>query len=255
MPTPKTTPAHATAWAVLATVCLGLAACSVGTAGKVDTGSSGAGNAGGSGQSEAMEQSATNPPAPPSPSEGSPRPHSPESGAMRTGNGPAPGGSSDPVVADAPPSQAHPGAGGPVPTGARPVTTVLTGAYDSTIFATEDGGIGCDIRHNIIGCHVNSYRTTMPYGRDDKGSENPRWAIWWQDKAGVPELGIQSDMPTWQLALSGKEAELPRPQVVPVGEVVAHEGFVCANDPAGMTCWVADSGHGAFMNDKETIFF
>ncbi len=138
---------------------------------------------------------------------------------------------------------AFPGAGGPIPDGATPVSSIRKAEQsyemDVAIIVTPSGNIGCDVILDAAsGCGVYSYFETQPYGRDELGPK------WWIDLSatGQPQIHSRGDAPFY-LWEGGVEA-----QVVPYGQAVHHGDFVCGSLESGLTCWNTKTGHGAFMN-------
>lgn len=160
----------------------------------------------------------------------------------------------EPEVRDTPPEGAYLGAGGPIPDGALPVTTVNTRGEEVTVFLSEDGIISCDVTATRAACGVDTYRASAPYGLIDGGDPLPRWVISWEGDR-PPILGETRETRARTRSHRGHDLYGPAPQRVLVGHVVSSGSFVCANTEAGMTCWVANSGHGAFMTPEKTIFF
>lgn len=159
---------------------------------------------------------------------------------------PAPASSPAPTPVQIP--GAYPGAGGPRPENATPVTAVH---QDVATIINPAKNIGCEFadQHSYVGCGIESYVTDMPYGRDHAGSK------WWvemstSDSPGLEEPTIRSK----NRAAAFHRPETP-PQVVPYGTVVYHGDYTCASEMAGMTCWNTTTGHGAFMNSMSTTTF
>ena len=101
---------------------------------------------------------------------------------------PAPASSPAPTPVQIP--GAYPGAGGPRPENATPVTAVH---QDVATIINPAKNIGCEFadQHSYVGCGIESYVTDMPYGRDHAGSK------WWvemstSDSPGLEEPTIRS---------------------------------------------------------------
>lgn len=147
------------------------------------------------------------------------------------------------------PRDAFPGAGGQVPSGAQPVSSVYLGSspdapYLIATIVTPSGNIGCDFSSDgsgeiVAGCGVLSYMDSAPYGADADG------ARWWIDltEGKAPDISSRS-------GLSFFEESKHEPQVVDYGKVVSFEDIVCGSAEDGLTCWNTTTGHGAFMNRR-----
>ncbi|MGO2633194.1 MAG: LppP/LprE family lipoprotein [Galactobacter sp.] len=140
------------------------------------------------------------------------------------------------------PAHAHPGAGGPAPDGAKPITSVHTlpfGSAEVATVSTPSGNIGCDITTNPdygTGCGVHSYIQDAPYGGSDSATN---W--WFYFGKGKPTIGTKGDAPLYMTPNT-------KGQVVGYGEVVYYRNFVCASAETGLTCWDSDTGHGVWMS-------
>ena len=143
---------------------------------------------------------------------------------------------------------AHPGAGGPRPDNATPVTAVH---QDVATIINPAENIGCDFseQHSYVGCGIDNYVTDMPYGRDQAGPK------WWVEMSTSDSPGLEEPTITSKnRAPAFQRSETP-PQVVPYGTVVYHGDYTCASELAGMTCWNTTTGHGAFMSSMNTTTF
>ncbi len=146
----------------------------------------------------------------------------------------------EPVYVGASIPGAYPGAGGPRPAEATPITTVHELKYGGTLAAivTPSGNIGCDFGYEGAGCGVASYIQDRPYG-DGTGGD-PKWWMGFRDDS-APVLDIRGDAPSFIWS------DYPV-QEVQYGQVVYWEQWVCASAEEGLTCWNTTTGHGAFMN-------
>ncbi len=138
---------------------------------------------------------------------------------------------------------AYPGAGGPIPAGATPVSSVRLAQQsyeqDVAIIVTPSGNIGCDlVADSWAGCGIYSYFETRPYGSDELGPK------WWIGLGGpdAPVISSRGDAPfyLWEDGVPAQE--------VPYGQAVYYADYVCGSSEAGLTCWNTQTGHGAFMN-------
>ncbi|HMQ64746.1 MAG TPA: hypothetical protein PJ992_00520 [Arachnia sp.] len=153
------------------------------------------------------------------------------------------------VIRPVAPAGAFPGAGGPAPSGATPITAVQSRQnayepYEVAMIKTPSGNIGCDFVMDddgevLAGCGVLSYIETAQYGEDPVG---PRW---WIDLTGTgtPDIYSRGDAPYFEYLG-------PSPQVVDYGKAVTYGDFVCGSADDGLTCWNTVTGHGAFMNRR-----
>ncbi|MGQ4534073.1 hypothetical protein ACUH9Y_03070 [Dermabacteraceae bacterium P13115] len=136
------------------------------------------------------------------------------------------------------PAGAYPGAGGPIPANAKPITAFTDAQSKGTaILVTPSGNIGCDFyADGQAGCGVQSFITDNLY------PAGPEDAAWWVDlsEAGVPGIFPKGDAPAFIAEAPGK--------VAPYGSVYRHGDYACASEKNGLTCWNAKTGHGAFMN-------
>lgn len=148
-------------------------------------------------------------------------------------------------VDPAPPvTGAYAGAGGPVPSGATPITTMKQGY---AVIRTPSGNIGCDITGQELGCRISSYLQDEPYGRVPGGPRS--WVTISGDQTGIHHHGGVNMFMTL-----GPDDVLPT-QTVDYGQVVYHGKYVCASEFHGLTCWDSNNGRGAFMSRERTEFF
>ena len=158
------------------------------------------------------------------------------------GAGASPSGTRSPVSIPG----AYPGAGGPRPANATPITTVHSGY---AVIITPSKNIGCEFSDTTAGCGIVNYTNSKPYGSDELG---PKW--WGRMKSPTaanqaePEIVSRSEPPLFQ------KPETPGQQVE-YGTVVYQGDYVCASENAGLTCWNTTTGHGAFMNRDATTTF
>lgn len=139
---------------------------------------------------------------------------------------------------------AHAGAGGPIPPGATPITTMKQGY---AVIMTPSENIGCDITDQELGCRISSYLQDEPYGRVAAGPRS--WVTISGDQTGIHHHGGVNMFMTL-----GPSDTLPT-QTVDYGRVVYHGKYVCASEFHGLTCWDSTNGRGAFMSRERTEFF
>ena len=159
--------------------------------------------------------------------------------------------------APAPVPGAFPGAGGPRPANAVPITAIHDsgGKLETAIIVTPSGNIGCDISFNEYegaGCGIGSYLKDRPFGVNEIGS-----TLWWVagfNSGGQPHMAMRGGASTYQLGQENPQ-QYTAPMVVDYGQVVYYRTIVCASAENGLTCWNTDTGHGAFMNRQTTLFF
>ncbi|MFT4189671.1 MAG: hypothetical protein QM621_13980 [Aeromicrobium sp.] len=129
--------------------------------------------------------------------------------------------------------------------GASPFTDSVAGDEVDFSSASRDqideatGNIGCDLyADGSHGCGVLSYINDEPYGGNEIGD-----ALWWIDfpASGEPDIFARGDAP----AFGGLRFAA---ETVEYGAVVYYGDFVCASEEDGLTCWNAETGHGAFMH-------
>lgn len=141
---------------------------------------------------------------------------------------------------------AYPGAGGPRPANATPITAVHSGY---AVIVTPSKNISCEFSDTSAGCGVVNYTDSKPYGSDELG---PKWWVRMKSPASAdqaePEIVSRSEPALFQ------KPETPGQQVE-YGTVVYHGDHVCASEDAGLTCWNTTTGHGAFMNRDATATF
>lgn len=148
---------------------------------------------------------------------------------------------------------AYPGAGGPVPSNARPVRSVKStqnGQYQYAVFKAPSGNIGCQMSlgpEPLFECGVRSYTVNMVFGTGEMGM--PKWMI--NILGGYARE--QNDPPLYYDEV-WPEGTVPA-EVVQYGEVVHHGPYVCAVEESGVTCWDSQSGKGAWMERESTVFF
>ena len=146
----------------------------------------------------------------------------------------------------APVPGAYPGAGGPRPANATPITAVYSGY---AVIVSPSKNISCEFSDTSAGCGVLNYTDSKPYGSDELG---PKWWVRMKSPASAdqaePEIVSRSEPPLFQ------KPETPGQQVE-YGTVVYHGDYVCASEDAGLTCWNTTTGHGAFMNRDATATF
>ena len=131
----------------------------------------------------------------------------------------------------APVPGAYPGAGGPRPVNATPITAVYSGY---AVIVTPSQNISCEFSDTSAGCGVMNYTDSKPYGSDELG---PKWWVRMKSSASA----VQNP------GTPGQQVEY--------GTVVYHGDYVCASEDAGLTCWNTTTGHGAFMNRDATATF
>ena len=141
---------------------------------------------------------------------------------------------------------AYPGAGGPRPANATPITAVYSGY---AVIVTPSKNISCEFSDTNAGCGVMNYTDSKPYGSDELG---PKWWVRMKSSASAdqaePEIVSRSQPPLSQNpGTPGQQVEY--------GTVVYHGDYVCASEDAGLTCWNTTTGHGAFMNRDATATF
>lgn len=148
-------------------------------------------------------------------------------------------------------------AGRPVPDEATEVRTVLKFPYGSTaILTTPSGNIGCDIttvdgEDPVMDCQVRSWLTDPPVAPVNTGDGDP-W-LSFGDGSAPPEFGgSRGDPFCYRPGACPTDDGPMEPQVVEYGQVVHYAGFVCASAQDGLTCWNADTGHGALIS--RTVF-
>lgn len=146
----------------------------------------------------------------------------------------------------APVPGAYPGAGGPRPANATPITAVHSGY---AVIVTPSKNISCEFSDTNAGCGVMNYTDSKPYGSDELG---PKWWVRMKSSASAdqaePEIVSRSQPPLSQNpGTPGQQVEY--------GTVVYHGDYVCASEDAGLTCWNTTTGHGAFMNRDATAMF
>lgn len=136
---------------------------------------------------------------------------------------------------------AAPAAGGPLPVGAREITTVQDSAEigRTAYFKTPSGNIGCDFTQITGGCGVQSYLQSSKYGDDPAGFGSP----WWIDFSGteLPRVAPKGDPPVHHTA------EIPA-QIIEYGQVLYFGNYACSSATDGLTCWNTKTGRGALMN-------
>lgn len=144
------------------------------------------------------------------------------------------------------PAGAHPAAGGPIPSQARPAFVLRDG---TAILTSPSGNIGCDIDEEYPGCGVHSMIESELMGTNEIGDSN-----WWVGLSSqyasseAPVVTARGDAPLYRYS------DVPA-QVLQYGEVLHHAGIVCASEDNGMTCWNVRTGHGVFMNRREMLTF
>lgn len=159
--------------------------------------------------------------------------------------------------APAPVPGAFPGAGGPRPANAVPITAFYNsgGNTGPAIIVTPSGNIGCDISFSEFedtGCGIRSYLQDRPFGVDEIGH-----TLWWVtgfNSGGQPHMAMRGGASSYQLGQENPQ-QYTAPMVVDYGQVVYYRTIVCASAENGLTCWNTDTGHGAFMNRQTTLFF
>ena len=164
---------------------------------------------------------------------------------------------SDTDQAPAPVPGAFPGAGGPRPAGAVPVTTIAYPgqSFETAILVTPSGNIGCDLNFSEYGdggCGIYSYLQDRPFGVDEIG--HPLWWVAGLSSSGVPHMAMRGGASVYLLGQENPRDYLA-PMVVGYGQVVYYRTLVCASAENGLTCWNTATGHGAFMNRTTTLFF
>lgn len=144
------------------------------------------------------------------------------------------------TTAPPPVQDAFPGAGGPRPADALPMTSLVDPGYGSgqvAIVRTQTGAVKCELALQHAGCGAEEMIPGAPFG------EGPTGANWYValGGSGVPKIGPKSDAPYWGY-------DPPGPQVLEYGRSYYHEKYVCGSSEKGMTCWDTSTGHGVFMN-------
>lgn len=148
-----------------------------------------------------------------------------------------PPGPDDEASGAAPAPGAYPGAGGGIPADAVPMQ-VSTDGSGSSVLMTPSGNIGCQFSADGFGgCGVLSWLET-----DKFGPAGPGGPLWWV------ELGDGSSKPHLTAMGAAPYYMIPPPPTVDYGTVVHSGDWVCASEEAGLTCWHAETGHGAFIN-------
>lgn len=140
---------------------------------------------------------------------------------------------------------ADPRAGSEIPTHAQPAqeSSQKAGYY---VFKTPTENIGCDITDENLTCGVPNWA--------EKGEQDPNSVLpanWILDKIGAsdtPELTSRGDAMVWGMSPDAAE-------VLDYGKTVYHGDFVCSSAEAGLTCWNAKTGHGAFITKDEYVAF
>lgn len=148
---------------------------------------------------------------------------------------------------------AFPGAGGPIPPGARPVKSIKTlqsTGDEYAVFKAPSGNIGCtmSVQHEpLFDCGVKSLMDSGKLGIGELGT--PLWMA--QVLHG--RVREQTDPPLYYDEV-WPEGSQPA-EVVQYGEVVHHGPYVCAVEETGVTCWDSESGKGAWLEREEIVFF
>ena len=132
------------------------------------------------------------------------------------------------------------GGGGPIPEGAREARYEISrySGNKYTAISTPDYASNCEAGETDDGLDIVAVCFVPSFG-DKYGSAGGVFKL--------HAVGFDSAGQAQPSSYSGVMYGMNPVDVVNDGEVVYFGTFVCANEAGNLTCWNADTGHGAFI--------